>query len=107
MSGGVAPAVYVILAGKPGSFRTELGPDVRSVEAYDYVFFGRTKAHFVIAELHRETKIAVIDEALPPTVSRIPSKLLKKYASVAEARRDLEHLARPGSADVALVRVAQ
>ena len=104
---GYASATYVILTNRPGSFHTELGADVVAAEAYDYVFFGRTKAHFVIAELRRETKIAVIDEAYPPTVSLIPSKLLKKYASIAEARRELECLAKPSSVDVSLVRVAQ
>lgn len=85
---------YVILAGKPGIFHTEIGADTRAVARYDYVFHGRVRARFVIAALERDTRIVVVDEGQPPTVSHVPSKLLKKYASVAEARRDLEHLVR-------------
>ena len=106
MSGAATPA-FVILTEKPGLFRTESNPDLRPVERYDYVFFGRTRAHFVIAELERETRIVVVDEALPPTVNRLPSKLLKRYPSVAEARRDLEHLVKPESPGAALKRVME
>ncbi len=92
-----APAAtdYVILSGKPGIFHTEIGADTRAVEFYDYVFHGRVKARFVIAVLERETRILVIDEGQPPTVSHVPSKLLKRYPSIAEARRELAHLMRP------------
>lgn len=96
--------VYVILTDKPGLFHTEAGPDTVAMETYVYTCFGRTRARFVVARLDRDTKITVIDEALPPTASRIPSKLLKKYASVAEARRDLEHLVKAGVEGTALVR---
>ncbi|MDQ2926976.1 MAG: ferredoxin [Caldimonas sp.] len=98
-------AEFVILTDKPGIFHTEIGVHMHAVECWDYVFFGRTKARFVIAALDCETRIEVIDEAPPPTVSRVPSKLLKKYATVAEAKRDLDHLIQPGNPGTALVRV--
>ena len=85
---------YVILSGKPGIFHTEIGVDTRAVECYDYVFHGRVRARFVIAVLERDTRILVIDEGQPPTVSHVPSRLLKKYASIAEARSDLGLLVR-------------
>ena len=101
----VAAAHYVILTGKPGIFHTEIGPDTRAVESYDYVFHGRTRAHFVIAILEQETRIMVVDEGQPPTFSHVPSKLLKKYASIAEARRDLEQLVKPELPGSQLLRV--
>ena len=87
-----APTSYVILTDKPGLFHTEIGADMRALERYDYVFHGRTRAHFVIAALERETRIAIVDDGQPRTVSQVPSKLLKKYASLTEARRDLDQL---------------
>lgn len=98
--------VYVMLAAKPGVFHTEIGPDVQPVESYDYVCQGRIHGHFVIARLERETRMVVVDEGEPSTFSQVPSKLLKKYASVEAARGELEQLTKSQLADVRLVRVA-
>ena len=55
--------MYVILTSKPGQFSTEIVDGLRPLEAYDYLFYGQTKAHFVIAELLEErTKIRVIED---------------------------------------------
>jgi hypothetical protein len=97
--------MYVILTSKPGQFRTELVEGLEPVEAYDYVFHGRRKAHFVIAELTRETKIRVVDEAGPPIVNHVPSKFLAKFESAEGARRELEHLTAFGSVRASLERV--
>ena len=97
---------YVILTGRPGIFHTEIGPGLRAVERHDYVFNGRTKVRFVIAALERETKIVVVDEGEPPTFSQIPSKLLKKYASLIDSRRDIEQLVNPHLPGAQLLRVA-
>ena len=43
--------MYVILTSKPGQFRTEIGAGLKPLDAYDYLFYGQKKAHFVIAEL--------------------------------------------------------
>lgn len=99
----VAP--YVILTGKPGIFHTEIGPHTRAVERYDYVFHGRTRATFVIATLERETRIALVDDDEPSVVNRVPSKLFRKYASLAEARRDLEQLVKAELPGARLLRV--
>ncbi len=101
-----ATPVYVILAAKPGVFHTQIGPDVHPVESYDYVCQGRTRGHFVIARLDRETRMVVVDEGEPPTFSQVPSKLLKRYASIEAARAELEQLTKSQLADIRLVRVA-
>lgn len=95
--------MYVILTSKPGQFRTELGEGLRSLESFDYLFFGRCKARFVIAELHAACKVTVIDETPPETINRVPSKFLEKFETVALARDALRQLVREGDADVTLV----
>ncbi len=95
--------MYVILTSKPGQFRTEIGPLLQPVEAYDYVFYGRVRAHFVIAGLGGPTKVRVVDETEPPSVNLVPSKFLEKFDDVAAARRELQHLCSFGSMDAVLV----
>ena len=55
--------MYVILTSKPGQFRTEVTEGLKPLEAYDYLFYGQKKAHFVIAELVRDdTRIRVVED---------------------------------------------
>jgi len=96
--------VYVILTSKPGQFRTELGPDLQAVEAYDYVFCGRKRAEFVIARLLRDAKIRIVDEAAAPVVNLVPSKFLPKFDSIEKARHELRQLVSFGSMDIELVK---
>lgn len=95
--------MYVILTSKPGQFRTELGEGLRSLESFDYLFFGRCKARFVIAELQAACKVTVIDETPPEAVNHVPSKFLEKFETEALARHALRQLVREGDADVTLV----
>jgi hypothetical protein len=96
--------VYVILTSKPGQFRTEISADLQPVEAYDYLFCGRKRAHFVIAGLTRDVKITIVDESSPPVVNRVPSKFLPQFDTVEAARRELESLTRFGGMDISLVK---
>ena len=84
--------MYVILTSKPGQYRTEPGEGLRPVEAYDYVFCGRRRARFVIAELAHPTRVRVVDESGPPIVNSVPSKFLEAFDTVEEARDELRHL---------------
>ena len=74
------------------------------VETYDYLFCGRLRGHFVIAELLREVKIRIVDEASSPVVNLIPSKFLPRFASVEKARAELAQLAGNGAIDARLLR---
>jgi len=99
--------MYLVLTSKPGQFRTEIGAGLLPVESYDYIFCGRTKARFVIAELTGElaaTRVRVVDESGEPSVNLVPAKFLESFDSVADARRALEDLTSFGSIDTALVR---
>jgi hypothetical protein len=96
--------MYVILTSKPGQFRTEISEELRPVEAYDYLFCGRRRAHFVIASLTRDTKITIVDESSPPVVNRVPSKFLPRFETLEAARQELKSLTHFGDMDIALVK---
>ncbi|HVY14421.1 MAG TPA: ferredoxin [Rhodopila sp.] len=96
--------MFVILTSKPGQFRTELTEGLTPREAWDYLFHGQAKAHFVIAELGTATKIRIVDETPPVRVNEIPCKFLEKFETVDAARAQLQGLVRAGRVDTALVR---
>jgi hypothetical protein len=98
-------AMYVILTSKPGKFRTEVIEGLRPLEAYDYLFYGHKKAHFVIAELLKETKIRVVEEETS-IVNDIPSKFFDKFDTVDGALIELKHLTNFGSVEATLEKVA-
>ena len=94
--------MYVILTSKPGQFRTEAVRGLRPLEAYDYLFYGQTKAHFVIAELLEDsTKVRVIEDDTS-IVNDVPSKFLEKFETTAQALDELRHLTSFGHMETAL-----
>lgn len=95
--------MYVILTSRVGEFHTEPGEGITPVERYDYVFYGKTTAHFVIATLEREGKVRVIEDAADGTVNLVPTKFLEKFDTLEAARAELRQLARFGTMDIALV----
>ena len=74
-----------------------------AVEAYDYLFCGRKRAHFVIAELAREVKIRIVDDGA--VVNLVPSKFLPRFATLDKARAELAQLAGNGALNAELVRL--
>src|SRR6201987_2263622 len=97
--------MYVILTSTPGHFRTEVVGGLQPLEAYDYVFYGQTKAHFVIAELLEErTRIRVIEDDTA-IVNDVPSKFLEKFETTAQALKELEHLTTFGHMQTELCRM--
>jgi hypothetical protein len=98
--------MYVILTSKPGQFRTEAVDGLRPLEAYDYVFYGQTKAHFVIAELLEErTKIRVVEDC-SSIVNNVPAKFLEKFETTELALRELRHLTTFGHMETELRKTA-
>ena len=95
--------MYLILTSKPGQFRTELVEGLRRIESFDYFFFDRCKARFVIAQVASDCRVAVIDEAPPGVVNHVPVKFFEKFETVELARAALRQLVREGDADVRLV----
>jgi hypothetical protein len=85
--------MYVILTSKSGQFRTEIIDGLRPLASYDYLFYGAKKATFVIAELLKDTKVRVIDEAWSPEiVNEVPSKFFEKFETPERALGELQHL---------------
>jgi len=97
--------MYVILTSKPGQFRTEAGDGVKPVETYDYLFCGRRRAQFVIAQIEGEPKVKIVDETPPAAINFVPCKFLPRFESLEKARRELQSLAGLGGLDVSLERI--
>ena len=98
--------MYVILTSKPGQFRTEAVNGLRPLEAYDYLFYGQTKAHFVIAELLAEhTKIRVVEDG-SNIVNDVPTKFLEKFETTEDALEELRHLTSFGQMQTELRKTA-
>lgn len=96
---------YVILTNKDGQFHTELCDGLRPVEAHDYFFYGKRRARFVIAELLRPVKVAIVEVGDPPVRNLVPSKFLPGFETLEDARRELAQLVNFGHLDVDLVHV--
>ncbi|PVY70518.1 hypothetical protein C7414_11384 [Cupriavidus alkaliphilus] len=95
--------MFVLLTSRPGQFRTEPTDGLTAVEAYDYVFYGKATARFVIAELAAETRVRIREETPPGIVNLVSTRFLDQYATLEAARDALHQLASFGSMDIALV----
>lgn len=95
--------MFVILTSKPGQYDTRPNADIELLEAWDYRFYGRLRARFVIGRLLRETKVQVIEQDSCGTVNRVPSKFLERFDTLEQARRELRQLCNFGSLDAQLV----
>jgi hypothetical protein len=91
---------FVILTSKPGIFRTDPGPGVNPVETWDYLFCGRKRAAFTIAELNAPSRVRIVDESGP--VNSVPTKFLESFDSIEAARAELRTLTLYGSMPVEL-----
>jgi len=95
--------MYVILTTKPGVFKTEISDGVMPVESYDYLFYGRKRANFTIAELANDkARITIVEDEPPQITNSVPSKLFEKFDSLDEARAELNTLTHYGSMDIVL-----
>jgi hypothetical protein len=96
------PIAYVILTSKPGLYRTEFTGQLVPAETWEYIYCGRHLATFVIAGLHGEARIRVIDESPDATVNDMPTRFLEKYPDRDAAFRALEVLAGSRKPDAEL-----
>ena len=97
--------MYVVLTNKPGEFRTEITRGLTPVESYDYIFYGRKRARFTIAELDESVKIRIVEDEEPHSINDVPSKLFEKFDSLDEARAELNTLTHYGTMDIKLRKV--
>lgn len=96
--------MFAIVTHKPGEFHTELGETMRVVESYDYIFCGRAKAQFIIAELDGDDRVRIVDECGAGAVNSVPAKFLPRFSDLESARQELEQLVRFGTLDAKLVK---
>lgn len=97
--------MFVILTSKPGQYVTHPNEDIELLEAWDYVFYGRKQARFVIGRLLRETRVRVVEEDDASIVNWVPSKFLERFGSLEHAHRELDHLCNFGSLDAKVVAI--
>jgi hypothetical protein len=97
--------MYVLLTTKPGEFRTEITKGLQPVESYDYIFYGRKRANFTIAELSDEIKIRIVEDEPPQIVNDVPSRLFEQFPTIEEARDELRTLTTYGHMDIKLRKV--
>jgi hypothetical protein len=97
--------MYVVLTNKPGEFRTEITRGLKPVESYDYIFYGRKRASFTIAELDDPIKIRIVEDEAPFSINDVPSKLFEKFDTLDEARAELNTLTHYGTMDIKLKKV--
>ena len=98
--------MYVILSSRDGQYRTEPDAAMTTIESYDYLFYGRRRARFVIADLNQAAKVRIVDIGPPERASMVPTRLLPQFPSVEAARHALGELVKFGSLDVRLERCA-
>lgn len=102
--------MYVLLTNKPGEFSTQITAGLKPVESYDYIFYGRKRANFTIAEIDESAsddvfRITIIEDAPPQIVNHVPSKLFEHFDTLEDARAELSTLTTFGTMDIRLERV--
>lgn len=97
--------MFVILTSKPGQYKTLANADIEPLKAWDYLFYGRLQAHFVLGRLLRDTRVQVVEDDGSDTVNWVPSKFLESFGSLDSAHEELLGLCSFGSLDAKLVAV--
>ena len=79
--------MFVILTTKPGVFKTEISDGVVPVESYDYIFYGRKRANFTIAELAKDgARITIVEDEPPQIVNSVPSQAVREVRQPSRRR---------------------
>ena len=95
---------YVLLGSRPGRYRSEPGEGMSVIEHWDYLFCGRHRASYLIAELRAESRVRVVDEEDPASINLVSTRFLEKFDTLEAARSSLNALARFGQMDIRLER---
>jgi hypothetical protein len=94
--------MYLILTSKPGKYVSRPLSGVRTVEAYDYFFYGEKKAHFAIAEVNDErARVRVIEDGTG-IVNDVPFKFFPRFETIAAAFNEIRHLTTFGNMETDL-----
>ncbi|HEX7385956.1 MAG TPA: ferredoxin [Castellaniella sp.] len=96
--------MYVILTSKPDLYTSSLEGRATIVETYRYMFYGRCKAIFEIAELDRDAKVTITESEPPFVRNQVSTKFLDHFETREQARAELDHLTRFGGLQASLER---
>ncbi|MCQ9617744.1 ferredoxin [Paenalcaligenes niemegkensis] len=96
--------MYVVLTTKPGEYRSEGGEGVETIAAYEYRFYGKTKAIFTIAKINEDSRVLIIEEGPGGTTNNITTRQMEKFDTVDDAYAELESLTNFGSIDAELIK---
>jgi len=94
--------MYAILTSKPGQYHAQADDGATPVEAYEYLFYGRTRAIFQVIRLEHETRVNITEETPPYISNSVPTKFLEKFDTLDEARASLQQLIGFGKLDARL-----
>ncbi len=94
--------MYAILTSKPGQYHASVETGATPVEAYEYLFYGRTKAIFQVIRLDQETRVNITEDTPPYISNSVPTKFLEKFGTLEEARASLQQLIGFGKLDARL-----
>jgi hypothetical protein len=89
---------------KPGTYHSEVGPEAKVIESYEYRYCGKVKAIYWLVKLDGDTRIRITEDEPPHIVNSVPSKFLEQFDTIEEARAELKRLAEFGGQDAAMVR---
>lgn len=97
--------MYIIMTSKLGEYEARPGEGVAPVESYEYFFYGRKKADFVIAEVTGERgRVSIVETGEGGRTNSVPLKFFERFDTLEEARAELEQLVSFGSIDARLAR---
>lgn len=96
--------MYVIVTTKPGQYHSSIDHGGQIQESYEYVFYGRLKAIYQIVLLEGESRVTITEDSPPFIRNSVPTKFLEKYATLEQARQELEHLVGFGGLEATLRR---
>ena len=98
--------MYLILTSKPGIYRSQPLSGMRTVDAYDYFFYGEKKAHFAIAELTDDrARVRVIEDGTE-IINDVPCKFFPKFETMQGALNEIRHLTTFGHMETDLRKAA-
>lgn len=96
--------MYVLITSKPGEYDAIPGDGVTPVKRFDYFFYDRKRASYVIAEVQSSSaRVGIRELDEQGTCNSVPIKFFESFESVEDAEKELASLAQVGDGNVSLV----
>lgn len=96
--------MYVLITSKPGEYDAIPGDGVTPVKRFDYFFYDKRRASYVIAEVKSPSaRVDIRELGEQGTCNSVPIKFFESFESVEDAENELAGLAQVGDKHVSLV----